>query len=142
MKQFKFSLDIVLKLKENKEEETRIELGRILTRLDKEKLSREDTLRHISGINFVQSSNYQFSYMYRERLMNDIAKIDIKIAELEISYKKAQENYIQAKNQLNAYLKLRDKKEAAYKQQRAKLEMKKLDEMNQFRTSREMSYGR
>ena len=143
MKKFRFSLDVILKLREHKEEECRIKLGKISAeshRLKQEIHKRHNLLQTTGAASF--PGDFQAVEFYRNRLAYEIEHHNDLLDKNEIERKKASDLYIQAMAQLKAYRKLRNKRYKEYKKETIRQELKTSDEMNISRHNRRsMIYG-
>lgn len=143
MKRFNFSLNVILKLKENKEETCRIALGKIISTIEKLNKLKDETRRILCGLQISQyPTDYEYVELYRQRLQMDWLDYDSQLNEEEEKRKMAQIEYIAALNQLLGYEKIKEKRFQQYRKEVNKEELKYIDELNQIRTNREISYGR
>lgn len=143
MKKFKFPLEVILKLRENKEEECRIRLGRITA--ESQRIRKEmDQHRHLLRTTGAacHPADFQAVEFYRNRLTHELTELDGSLIRNETKREKAKDDYIQAVSQLQVYRKLRERRLKEHRKAAAREEGKMLDEMNQMRRNRrEYAYG-
>lgn len=144
MKQFKFGLEVILKLRQNREEEARIQLGRATA--ESQRLRREMSNRHqllaTTGAACCPG-DFQAVEFYRNRLAIEMERLEVDLFENEKRREEAKDKYIHAMSQLQVYKKLKERRYKEYRKAVSREESKLLDEMNQIRQNRkEMVYGR
>lgn len=143
MKQFKFSLQVVLNLKKDKEERAKIHLGQITSHSDRLKAEIEKNKEIMSSMGLASCiADAQALELYKMRLSREIVKLQSQWLENESKRQVAIAEYAQAASEVKAYEKLREKKYQEYKKLVAKEESRQLDELNQIRRERgRVHYG-
>lgn len=143
MKQFKFSLQVVLNLKKDKEERAKIHLGQLTLNSDKIKADIEKHKAIMASMGIASCiADAQALELYKMRLSREIVKLQSQWLENETKRQQAAMEYAQAVSEVKAYEKLREKKYHEYKKLVAKEENRQLDELNQIRRERgRVQYG-
>lgn len=142
MKAFHFPLETVLKLKQHREESLRIALGQVVSQIQRVQSQKADTYHRIATAASMTETNFRWVAQYCRRLNADIASYNHQLQQLKADKQQAQDHYLQALNEVKAYEKLKEKKEALYRRRLRQDECKKTDEINQFKQNRERMNGR
>ncbi|MCL1928474.1 MAG: flagellar export protein FliJ [Treponema sp.] len=145
MKRFNFKLEKILKLRENRERETEIELGKavgILAAIETQikNVAREKVLAvqyRFSG-NFNQMRSYEF-YIQRLDQTRDTLLEKAALAELEVERTRA--IYLEASRDRKIFSKLKERQEREYRRNVSLEEIKIIDDLSGGRTAREAVVG-
>ena len=145
MKRFNFKLEKILKLRENRERETEIELGKaigVLASLENRiKTVAEEKVtamrnRFSGGIREIQT--YEF---YILRLDQTRDALLTAAAEAELEVEKAREIYLAASRDRKIFSKLKERQESEYKHAVNLEEIKIIDDLTGGRTARSAVAG-
>ena len=140
MKRFNFKLEQVLKLREFREKETQIELGRAvgaLTVIENQikNVAQEKFIavqnRFSGNINLIRS--YEF-YILRLDQTRDTLLEKAALAELEVERTRA--IYLEASRERKIFTKLKERKEAEYRREVKLEEIKMIDDISSGRAAR------
>jgi len=145
VKRFNFKLEKILKLRENRERETEIELGKavgILAAIETQikNVAREKVLAaqyRFSG-NFNQMRSYEF-YIQRLDQTKDTLLEKAALAELEVE--RARVIYLEASRDRKIFTKLKERQEREYRRKVSLEEIKITDDLSGGRTAREAAAG-
>jgi len=145
LKRFNFKLEKILKLRENRERETEIELGKavgILAAIETQikNVAREKVLAvqyRFSG-NFNQMRSYEF-YIQRLDQTRDTLLEKAALAELEVERTRA--IYLEASRDRKIFSKLKERQEREYRRNVSLEEIKIIDDLSGGRTAREAVVG-
>ena len=145
MKQFNFKLEKILKLRENRERETEIELGKAVGVLAAIETQIKNTAREkvlaaqyrFSG-NFNQMRSYEF-YIQRLDQTRDMLLEKAALAELEVTRMRA--IYLEASRDRKIFTKLKERQEREYRRNVYLEEIKITDDINSGRAAREAVAG-
>jgi flagellar FliJ protein len=141
LRRFNFKLEKILKLRENRERETEIELGKaigILSAIENKikNVAEEKAVavkNRFSG-NFNQMRAYEF---YIQRLDKTRDTLLLAAAEAELEVEKAREIYLEASRDRKVFTNLKERKEKEYRHKVNLEEIKMIDDISGIRTARE-----
>jgi flagellar FliJ protein len=145
LRRFNFKLEKILKLRENRERETEIELGKaigILSAIENKikNVAEEKVLalnNRFSG-DFNQMRAYEF-FIYRLDQTRDTLLVEAAEAELEVE--KAREIYLEASRDRKVFTKLKERQEREYRHNVSLEEIKIIDDISGGRAAREAAAG-
>ncbi len=134
MKKFKFRLEKVLQFRHSVKEERLRELHgafRALREAEDAVIAREEaySLNRIEDGGIMPIEQIQMRASYSERLKGEIANLKLKIIDLEQNVETARQAYIEANQEAEVLVKLKEKKQQSYNEMVAKAEEQFLDEL-------------
>ena len=130
MKRFQFTLETILKLRLEEEQEAEMRLGRAMgewNRINDKKLNRQETrnrcVRVVPGTDLIQSG------LYIARLDQEILKLQKELDDRERELERLREEYRMARAGREGLDKLKDKRQKEYYDIRSRVEAHSLDDL-------------
>jgi flagellar FliJ protein len=141
LKRFRFGLEKVLELREYREQEARLELGRAVSELQaiENRIGETAAARHgaaaarFSSGSVPEMINYE-RYIARLDCLKETLLKDAAVAELSVEEKR--EVYLEASRHRKAVEKLKEKREAEHRREAAEEERAELDDLASGRVRR------
>ena len=145
MRRFSFKLEKILRLRENREKETEIELGKAVgilsaleLRIKNIALEKVQAAKNRFSGSFSQMRNYEFYIMRLDQTRDALLEAAAK-AELEVE--KAREIYLEASRDRKIISKLKERQEKEYQRNVNLEEIKIIDDISGGRSARKIIAG-
>jgi len=147
MRRFTFKLEKILKLRENREHETELELGRAVGALSALELRIRQVVeeqavaiqnRFSSRNDFTQMLSYE---LYILRLEQTKAKLFEDAARAELEVEKARQIYLEASRDRKVISKLKERQEQEYRRAASLEEIKTIDDLSGGAAARKAAAG-
>jgi flagellar export protein FliJ len=139
MKKFSFSLESVLNLKIDCEEQKLAELGKVsaeCSRIQRElnsKIEAKRTASYPGGQFSIQ--NMAYLDVYRQKLTSDQHKLNDELEFFSEKKERAIANYVEAKKETEIYKKLKEKKYKEYRKEYEKATIRMIDDITGTRSA-------
>jgi flagellar FliJ protein len=136
MKRFKFNLESILKLRESKEEECKLALGKAVSILNKIENEIKETAvkRHSAALQrFVEAAEAASWELYILRLGQLSDRLTEQAAKAQLVVEEKRSVYLETQKELKAMEKLKEKQQKEYRKEMLDYQMAEIDDLTAAR---------